>query len=590
MQIAVVKLDKDIKEIPLVISYKKKTLKDIRDFRPKRPWRGSPVVFVRGNKVAQVAMDFAQETGIWHVHFVASRDKYISIILAVQRPGTSEHRELGVEAEDCIYSGFAAYNDSQLLGREGSLGPFCGTWWSPDDSWLDVVDGKQQIDWSHAFVTSAQISISLLFYRYYDPDMGGKVRLHIWAKPSDCPGHLVSCQQSFGGAVTVTKCTNYFLYLFEPYSSVCMVAFTAKNKRFIEIKDISMSNAEQLRTHFASFHTNGPGTDLGVNRGDCHLSVRLSPDDRSISETVDISELEKGYLKGLQFLAVGSATATGSPGCHLNHVYARFSLQFAECKTEVLSSLQELWNQPNWKFTDSCGNLQLKFIPLLTTLKFELYNSDIQFYTFQWTSQCAPGNTFKLHMSVDIWDSAISQTITLSPKKWYSFSSGEKLLLKWTTSGNFVRLLTHLSPGGGGGGTRLHTHCPITFKYTAVGETEDNPDAPLQFLERLQLHRESNKCLFRLRTRFSFFVDNDVDTVLLLIDSVVDASNMTWTEAENFCRKQGRHLLDISSERILQELLRAATSGACEDILEPLFSASLAYIGLHNLNADVSKI
>ena len=187
--------------VPVVIEYTEDIPNTFKDYEFRRPAKGNGIIKLQSGHRAESIFDITNFFGIYHLHFQAQENKYISILIAVYRRDTPEHREIGAESQHCAYSGFAAYNDTALLGNRTVLGPFCGKWWSSEDSWIK----GQKLDWAHTFVTSAQNSINLMFYRYYDPGVNRKVTLNIIARTQDCPGRLVTCARPIGYETLITN-------------------------------------------------------------------------------------------------------------------------------------------------------------------------------------------------------------------------------------------------------------------------------------------------------------------------------------------------------------------------------------------------
>ena len=533
--------------VPLIIKYKEDIPDKFEGYKITKPVEDNGIIKIQSGHRAESILDITNYFGTWHLHFQAPENKYISILIAVHRWDTREHREIGVESPHCAYSGFAAYNDTVLFGNRTSLGPFCGKWWSSQDSWIK----DRRLDWAHTFVTSAQNSINLMFYRYYDPDVNGKVTLNIIARTQNCPGRLVTCAGPIGmkplspveHVVSFQECVNVYIYLRQTSISECTVTATSKDKRYIEVKDVKMSSKEQARRSYTHFNITKP---LSLERRDCRQSIDITTKETG-EESVEPSRI-KGF--STEKLVVNSEAKE----CFLSNLYARFFLTSTDCRHEILSAVDHMGKKSR-KYSESCGRIVLPSVRDTKIMKFQLHNSDVDYYTLQWTTERCSLNA-KPKIAVHIHDNSVLQEVTLHPKSTFASRSRNDLIL-WNSGGNNVTLTVIMS----GTGTRLN--CPLLFKFS--GNKKENGPVP-------KWNSTDDTC--------SFKSGKHKETTLRI---PINANNMTWREAEKYCQNEGGHLISVETEFLMLQIQEAAIKKSCESIFKPLYSASMIYIGLHDL-------
>ncbi len=545
--ISLVKLGMDRGNIPAVIKYTEKTLKQFSDYKPRRPFEGSATVNVLDDQKSHLALDVTDQLGAWHIHFVAPTNKFISILLAVQRKDTYEHREFGVEAKDCIYSGFAIYNDSKLLGDKPYLGPFCGRWWSPSDSWLK----EKKLDWSHAVITSAQNTINLMLFRYYDPFDTGKVKLHIYSRLEDCPGKLIhTCEKSDESKndpkevfVKFKRCMHVFVYFIQGSTEVdeCLVSIEPSDKKYINVKRLRMSARSQARRDSVRIATE---PHLHTDRTDCHQSLEMQADSEVLNPE---NQQLKAHPNKLTFKAKSQRQCTS-----LSDVFARFFLQSTDCRKEGITTITE--TQDAQSFSDPCGSISLpSSVNKPTTVKLVIRNADVHFFALNWsTEQCIASS--KLKFVVDLVESEFPR-VTLRPK---GSNSGE--LISWKTSSNSVTITILTSPSG------YDLNCPITLNFD--GKKHKDKAVPPKL--------DSSKKTCRIESRVPKKLLQEV-----LLSSKI-ASDITWREAEQWCQDQDANLLDIHSDSFF-ESFRQPLPDECQVLFDVLHSATPVFLGLHDL-------
>ena len=528
---------------PIVIEYKEDIPDKFEGYSFRRPAKDNGIIKIQSGHRAESIFDITDFFGIYHLHFQAPENKYISILIAVHRRDTPEHREIGVDSQHCAYSGFAAYNDTTLLGNRTALGPFCGKWWSSEDSWIK----GQKLDWAHTFVTSAQNSINLMFYSFYDPGMNGKGTLNIIARTQDCPGRLVTCARPIGmkplspveHVVSFDKCMNVYIFLQQTSISECTVTVTPKNKRFILVRDVKMSSAEQARRSYTHFNTTKP---LSLERRDCRQTMEIT------TEETDGESVEPSKIKG--FSTEKLVVKSEAKECFLSNLYARIFLYSTNCRYEVLSTMESR------KYSEACGRIVLQPVVKDTAImKFELHNPDVDYYTLMWTTERCSLNV-KPKIAIHIHDKSIPQVVTLHPKSTFASSSRNDLIL-WKSGGNYITMRVIIS------GTGDRPKCPVLFKFS--GNKKESVPAP-------KWNSTDNTC--------SFKPEKLKETTLRM---PINANNMTWRETEKYCQNQGGHLISVETELLMQQIQEAALKGSCDGHLKPLFSASMVYIGLHDL-------
>ena len=544
--VAIHKLWKDRSGVPIVIEYEEDIPKHFATYKVQAPVGDKGIVTLFDGERAETPLDITNKFGIWHLHFQAPKGKKISIVMAVDRKDRTDHREFGVESQSCIYSGFAVHNDTELLGNRTSLGPFCGKWWSPADYW--VKNGK--VDWSHVFVTSAQESISLMFYRYFDYNVKSKVVLHVFARTEDCPGQLVSCARHdiiqnkpvspTEPVVKFKTCKNIYVYLYQTTISECTVTIESSDREFIEVRDMRMSTVKQARRAAVQFHTK----PLNVQRHDCQQEVELQSDDESLS-----------HYKFKRFSPRQLVFKSKAKECTISDVYARFFLASTECIIHVFSSMDELGRKVRG-YLDVCGSIGLPPNTRETeTMKFDIHNPDVEFYTLKWTTVRCIRNT-KLKLVVHIHDKSLPQVVTIIPKSTFA-SKSRNDLMTWKTGSNHVMVTIIISSKPN------RRDCPIIFHFSG-NKKEIKPS--------IYWNSSQDACVIK--------PENLKEKILA---APIKANNMTWRETQKYCQKQGGHLLSIESQLYMENLLFAPLKGSCEKHFEQLYSASMIYIGLHDL-------
>ena len=536
--------------VPVIIEYKEEIPEKFEDYRVKSPIKGKEIVELQSGQRSRVHIseDFTNSFGTWHMNFQAPKDKYISIIIAVQRSQSRGHREIGVESQHCAYAGFAVYNDSALLGEKSSLGPFCGKWWSSDDKL--VRDGKY--DWTQSFITSAQNSINLMFYRFFDPDE--KVTLHIIARTTDCPGRLVTCARPADmkplspvePVVNFEKCISIYIYLQKSSISECRVTVNPTDKSRIEVRDLRMSSAEQAKRPWTHVNITKPPT---LDRRDCRQTIGIENE-----ETGDES-IEPNKIKGFSFNKL--IVKSEAKECFLTNLYARLFLFTTDCIHETFSTAHPMERKFR-KYSEPCGSIRLPSVAKGTEiLKFELHNPDVDYYSLRFaTDRCAPDVTPKIVVHID--DGSIPQAVTLHPKSTFA-SRSRTDLISWNSGSNGVMLTVTIS----GTGNSKNKDCPLLFKF-AGNKKEVRPSPTWNSTDK----------------RCSFKPDKNKETVLRI---PVNTNNRTWRETEKYCQTLGGHILSIETEALMKQLEQAAITGDCDGHVKSLYSASMLFIGLHDL-------
>ena len=543
--------------IPVVIEYKEDIPDKFEGYKITKPVKDNEIIKIQSGHRAESVIDITNSFGTWHLHFQAPENKYISILIAVHRRDTPEHREIGVESQHCTYSGFAAYNDTALLGNRTSLGPFCGKWWSSQDSLIK----DRRLDWAQTFVTSAQNSINLMFYRYYDPDVNGKVTLNIIARTQDCPGRLVTCARPIGmkplspveHIVSFQECMNVYIYLQQTSISECTVTVVPRDKRFIVVRDVKMSSKDQARRSYTHFNITKP---LSLERRDCRQSIEKA------TEGTGEESMELSRVKG--FSSEKLVVKSEAKECFLSNLYARLFLSSTDCRHEILSMTDHVGKKSR-KYSEICGRLVLPPAARDTEImNFELHNPDVDYYTLKWTTERCSLNV-KPKIAVRVHDNSIHQEVTLHPKSTFASSSRNDLIL-WNSGGNNVTLTVIMS----GTGTRLN--CPLLFKFS--GNKKENVPVP-------KWNSTDDTC--------SFKSGRSKETTLRI---PINANNMTWRETEKYCQNEGGHLISVETEFLMRQIQEAAMKKSCEGIFKLLYSASMMYIGLHDLTkvCDISVV
>ena len=303
---------------------------------------------------------------------------------------------------------------------------------------------------------------------------------------------------------------------------------------------MKMATPEQAQRAAVYFQTK----PLDLQRRDCRQEVEIQTNEESSFP----SKIVRFSPRQLVFTSKDRE-------CTISNVYARFFLKSTDCIRNRFSSMEELGNKVK-VFSDACGRIGLPPNSRETeTMKFEIHNPDVQFYTLKWTTGRCTGKS-KTKLFVHIQDKSLPQIVTIRPKSTIGSRSRHDVIF-WKTGSNHVMVTITVST------TPNRRDCPLTFTFTGNKK---------EMKSSMQWNSSEDACVFK--------PDNLKEKIL---SPPINANNMTWRETQKYCQRQGGHLLSIESQLFMQELLNAPVKGSCAKHFRSLYSASMIHIGLHDL-------